>query len=189
MPRLSKKQAIEYVSAEPPEPFTPTPLLPSQFKVPRKDAKGVSAHINFYTAPYYVRKCQEMLGKVPDFLTPSDVYATALHYGFEWLEKQAEIGVTSVQSQLNAWMRICQETELDEDLMLATDKLRETVNRKLAHGAVEEAKRLVAEVRYATEHMPDGYYKKRALDFLAAEFGGLWNGTYKPPETKPLEVK
>ena len=169
------------------------PELPSKFKVPRKDAHGVSAHVNFYTAPFYVRKAQELLGRVADFSTPSDVYACALHWGFEVLESFAEVGTTSVSSQLNAWMRICQETEMDEDSMLAMDKLKETVNKKVAHGAAEEAKRVVAEVRHVTELMPEGYYRTRALKFLNDEFSGLWsnNGTGGTGVEKktPLEVK
>ena len=176
-----------------------TSFLQSPFKTPRKDAKGVSAHVNFFTAPYYIRIAQELLGKVADFKTVSDVYVCALHYGLLWIQEHEEIGETSVQAQLNVWMGICQQAEMDEDIELAMIKMRETVNRKVSAGASQEAKRTVALARSAAEKMPDGYYKVKALEFLDKEFGGLWSGSVADTESKngnglshtmiPLEAK
>lgn len=181
--RLSKRQALEMTPDEPtPDLTNATSFLPSKFKVPRKDASGNAAHINFYAATYYVRIAEEIRLKVKDFSTPSDVYACALHYGLKWLQEQDEIGLTSVQSQLMAWMRICQESELDEDIMLGMEKIRATINRKIDHGAKEEARRLIAMVRHETEQMPDGYYKERSLKFLEDEFGYLWDAKKLMPK-------
>lgn len=176
--RLSKKQAIELTSQDPaPSLGQATSMLPSKFKVPRRDENNQSAHVNFYTAPYYIRIAQEIQVRAPnEFGTLTDVYACALHYGLKYIQEEDEtIGITSVQSQLVAWMQICQETEMEENLMVAMDKLRETVNRKIGHKAVQEARRLVALVRHSTELMPDGYYKTKALEFLNNEFSYLYD--------------
>ena len=205
MARLSKKEALTFNTSEPIPNLDDiiestitgsgkhTSFLQSPFKTPKKDAKGTSAHVNFYTAPYYIRISQELMGKISDFTTLSDVYACALHYGLKWIQDQEGVGHTSVQSQLNVWMGICQQAEMDEDLMLAMEKMRETVNRKIAAGSVEEAKRTVALARYAAEEMPDGYYKQKALEFLDQEFKRLW-GEDKGTGTGlmvggPMEVK
>lgn len=175
MARLTKKQVFEELPNEPaPDLSHATSFLPSKFRVPRKDTKGISAHVNFYTAPFYVRAAEELRLRIKDFGTLSDVYACALHYGLEWIQKQQEIGYTSVWSQLKMWSNICDEAEMEESIMLAMERVREAVNRKVGHGALQEAKRLVAMVRHETEMMPDGYYKERALAFLETEFNGLY---------------
>ena len=184
LPRLSKKADIAaYKAMDDAEAadaaanvteYKATSFLLSKFKTPRKDAHGVSAHVNFYTAPYYVRMAQEIMGRVPDFEVLSDVYACALHYGLKWLQEQDQVGETTVQQQLNVWSTICQVAEMDQELMLSMDKMKEMVNRILGNGDVKEARRVVSMARYAAEKMPDGYYRDKALNFIEAEFKGLW---------------
>ena len=83
---------------------------------------------------------------------------------------------------------------MDEDLMLAMEKLRETINRKVVAGAVEEARRIVSMTRHATEMMPEGYYKMKSLEFLNQEFGSLWGSSNSnhsnmtPAIVAPLDV-
>lgn len=180
--RMSKKQATSLVPDEQVDTpdITQDGFLPSTFKVPRRDASNNSVHINFYTASYYLRIAQRLQGKVPDFGNLSDVFACALHYGLIWIQKQDVIGYTSIQSQLNVWMKICQEAELDEDLMAAQEKLKETVDRKIKHNAAKEAKRTIALARFAAEQMPPGYYKDRTLEFLDKEFGYLYHENKNP---------
>lgn len=175
MSRMSKKQATSLipVDAETPDIAQET-FLPSRFKVPRRDANNNSVHINFYTASYYLKIAQRLQGKVPDFSNLSDVFACALHYGLLWIQNQDVIGYTSVQSQLNVWVKICQEAELDEDLLAAQEKLKATVERKIKHNAAKEAKRVVAMALNAAEQMPPGYYRDRTIEFLQQEFGYLF---------------
>lgn len=173
MARIGKKELPDM--GEVPEDWKSTSFLQSKFKIARHDAKGQSAHINFWTSPYHVRIAQELQVKIADLTTLSDVYACALHYGLKWMQDQEGVGEATVHSQLEVWISICQEAEAEEDLMLAMDKLKETVNKKLAHGALEVARRTVARARFAAEQMPEGYYRDRALEFLDREFRELWN--------------
>jgi hypothetical protein len=61
------------------------------------------------------------------------------------------------------------------------------INRHQREGAVNEARRLVSELRVKIQKMPEGYWKRKYLDTVQEQFGHLIDGRAGAPSLSPVK--
>lgn len=154
--------------------------MTEQWRVPSQDSKGHSDRVQFRAHPGQLRQAQEIANR-PNcpYKTVSDLYRHALKRHLEWLATQEGFQPT-VDSQLDAILRILEEEERRAVFEAEIDKADTIIWNRIKSGGEEAAKDIVAEIHREVLKMPEEYWRTRYLNEIRKRWGHLlrpWNMT------------
>lgn len=163
---------------EPPE------FAEKDFRISATDAKGRTERVWVRLPPYLVRLVQTIVAKGPyPWETPSDAYRFAIYWGLRLLKHNPpETQTTFAQVK---GMNDILTREMDHIAFRSVfDRMRDVLNEYQREGALDEARRVLAELDGRINSMPPGYWRNKYAETLRQQFGPLMRGAAMTLHTK-----
>lgn len=146
----------------------------SEYMVPAQDQHGHSARIDSRIPPSMAKDVSDLIehGRFP-FEGKSDFFRWAIHNG---LMACKDLGGTGMSAATKTLVSLYQEEKANLAYKEVMEQLTNTVQRLLAEGATENAKRLVRSAMQVISEMPEPYWRDRYSEALNNRFGHLMRG-------------
>lgn len=191
MPRVDERRvsqeanavgSVDRVSFNPLD--DPPEFAEKDYRISATDGKGRTERVWVRLPPYLVRLVQTIVAKGPyPWETQSDALRFAIYWGLRLLKHNPPVTQT-VFAQVQA-MNDLMTREQDHIAFRAVfDRARDVLNEYQREGAIDEARRVLAELDGRISAMPPGYWRSKYAETLRAQFGPMMRGTPMALHTK-----
>lgn len=142
--------------------------------VPAQDQHGHSARIDSRLPPSMAKDVSNLIeqGRFP-FEGKSDFYRWAIYLGLQTCKDLGGVGMSAATKTLIA---LYQEEQANLNYREVLEKLTNTVQRLLAEGATDNARRLLRSAMQVIEEMDEPFWKERYTSDVMERFGHLLRG-------------
>ena len=139
---------------------------PSKFRIPASDARGHNVRRSLRIQPVLWMAISTLVNsKYFPYKDNSEFIRHAIVRHIRWLESIGE--VPSVSGQVEAANAILSQDQINEEFQETFISLRNRITDYRGRGHLQEARKLVSQMRASFDRMPDGYWKdqyKRQLE-------------------------